>query len=105
MPNPTDFFLEVTQALLAEPGVHRGTMMGLPCLRVDGTFFASSDTGSGGLIVKLPADRVEMMVASGAGRHFAPNGRTFREWVLIDDRCEHRWVSLLHEALDFGRSH
>lgn len=64
MPNPTDFFLEVTQALLAEPGVHRGTMMGLPCLRVDGTFFASSDTGSGGLIVKLPADRVEMMVAS-----------------------------------------
>jgi hypothetical protein len=104
MTQSSDFFLDVTEPLLADSAVSRGTMMGFPCLRVDGAFFASCDRHSGDLIVKLPADRVGLMVAAGSGSPFRPNGRTFREWVLIADRNEEHWRCLIREALQFART-
>lgn len=38
---PEDFFWEVSAAALAHNDVATGTMMGFPCLRVSGAFFAS----------------------------------------------------------------
>lgn len=52
---PADFFHEMSAPALARPDVATGTMMGFPCLRVEGAFFASCDHGTGDLIVKLPA--------------------------------------------------
>jgi hypothetical protein len=78
-----------------------GTMMGLPCLRVGGAFFASCDHRTGDLIVKLPRERVEQLITSGEGKPFAPAGRTFREWVLVDDRDQTRWAELIDEALAY----
>ena len=75
--------------------------MGLPCLRVGGAFFASCDHRTGDLIVKLPRHRVQQLIAAGTGKPFAPAGRTFREWVLVDDRDEARWIALMDEARDF----
>lgn len=98
---PADFFHEMTAAALSRPDVATGTMMGFPCLRVAGEFFASCDHRSGDLIVKLPRDRVARLVADGVGKPCAPAGRTFREWVLIDDRDETRWVALIDEARTF----
>jgi hypothetical protein len=43
-------------------------MMGFPCLRVSGAFFASCDHRSGDLIVKLPRHRVEQLIRAGAGK-------------------------------------
>ncbi|MEY9932506.1 hypothetical protein ABH926_007157 [Catenulispora sp. GP43] len=40
---PTDFFTQVSATALAHPDVATGTMMGFPCLRVAGAFFASCD--------------------------------------------------------------
>jgi hypothetical protein len=102
--DPSGLFNDVSQPLLALPGVAHGTMMGFPCLRTDGAFFASCDPRSGDLIVKLPAARVAMMVESGTGKPFAPSGGAFREWVGIDDRNEERWTCLLHQALTFVRN-
>jgi hypothetical protein len=102
--DPSGLFNDVSQPLLALPGVAHGTMMGFPCLRTDGAFFASCDPRSGDLIVKLPAARVAMMVESGSGKPFAPSGGAFREWVGIDDRNEERWTCLLHQALTFVRN-
>ena len=99
--HPADFFHEISAATLDHPGVSTGTMMGFPCLRVSGAFFASCDHRSGELIVKLPRHRVEQLIASGVGKPFAPAGRTFREWVLIDGRDEARWVALIEEAREF----
>lgn len=76
-------------------------MMGFPCLRVDGAFFASCEHRTGDLVVKLPRQRVEELINAGIGKPFAPAGRTFREWVLVDDRDEDRWVALIDEALRF----
>src|ERR1700730_17188372 len=62
---PTDFFWESSAAALAHSDVATGTMMGFPCLRVSGAFFASRDHRSGDIIVKLPKHRVEQLIETG----------------------------------------
>ncbi len=47
-------------------------MMGFPCLRFAGAFFASCDHRTGDLIVKLSRDRVAQLIAEGIGKPFAP---------------------------------
>jgi hypothetical protein len=94
-------FWSIAEPLLGTAAVTRSTMMGLPCLRVSGQFFASFDRRSNALIVKLPATRVQQLIESGEADPFAPAGRTFREWAAIDPaRLEH-WPSLIDEALAF----
>ncbi|MBQ1093328.1 MmcQ/YjbR family DNA-binding protein [Streptomyces sp. B93] len=98
---PTDFFTRTSRSALARSDVATGTMMGFPCLRVAGGFFASCDRRSGDLIVKLPRERVQELIEAGVGSPFAPAGRTFREWVLVSDRDETLWVDLIDEARVF----
>lgn len=93
-------FWDVAEPFLAG-GAERSTMMGFPCLRIDGAFFASLDHRTGDLIVKLPADRVDELIESGVGSAFAPNGRRFKEWTVIGGREEALWSSLTEEALTF----
>ena len=99
---PADFFWEVSAAALAPSDVAAGTMMGFPCLRTSGAFFASCDHRTGDLIVKLPRHRVQQLIQAGAGKPFAPAGRTFREWALIGDRDSSRWAGLIGEARIFA---
>jgi len=79
-------------------------MMGFPCLRRDGRFFASLDPKTEVLIVKLPADRVAALVRAGDGEPFAPNGRIFREWVAVPRPERRRWSTLLEEAWEFAQT-
>lgn len=99
--DPTAFFWETAEKMLDSGGVETGTMMGFPCLRVDGAFFASCDHRSGDLIVKLPHERVQKVIAAGVGEPFAPAGKVFREWVLVADRDARRWFALIAEARSF----
>jgi hypothetical protein len=94
-------FWELAQQLLAEPGVTRGTMMGYPCLRANGAFFACAERATGHLIVKLPVQRVSELVAAGQALPFAPNGRTFREWAAFPVADPAEWRALLAEARQF----
>ena len=103
--DPAAFFWQAAAAALAHHDVATGTMMGFPCLRVSGAFFASCDHRSGDLIVKLPRRRVGQLIDAGSGKPFAPAGRTFREWVLIDDRDQARWAELIDEARLFVAAH
>ncbi len=98
---PDSFFWEVAHSELALPEVSKGTMMGFPCLRVNGNFYASAERQSGDLIVKLPAERVENLIDDGTGQAFAPNGRRFREWVSVVGRDDDLWKTLLVEAREF----
>jgi hypothetical protein len=91
-------FWELVEPMYADPAVRRSTMMGLPCARLDGRFFASLDRRSGALLVKLPPQRVAELVGGGEGEPFAPAGRTFREWVAIPRPDRGRWQALLAEA-------
>ena len=75
--------------------------MGFPCLRSQGEFFATADHRSGNLIVKLPAQRVQQLINKGSGVAFAPAGKTFREWIQIEQRNPQIWKTLMNEAKDF----
>jgi hypothetical protein len=94
---------ELTDDLLYDPAIGRATMMGYPCVRLAGRFLASYDDKAGALVVKLPRERVNELVESGAGSPFAPAGKVFREWVSIPATDPVLWRTLLDEAVDFGR--
>jgi hypothetical protein len=103
-PQPTpgeEKFWDLAEPLLAEPDVTRSTMMGFPCLRVRGQFFASTDRANGNLLVKLPEARVDALVDAGRAEPFAPAGRRFREWAAIPYARSRTWKRLLDDAHDF----
>ena len=99
--NATALYESIVAELLERPGVERGTMMGYPCLRLEGTFFACQ-ARSGELVLKLPAERVLALVESGDGEPFAPAGRTFREWVALPTPDREQWRALTDEAVAFA---
>jgi hypothetical protein len=96
-----DLFEELARPLLKRRQVTRGTMMGFPCLRAKGGFFACVHHDGTNLIVKLPANRVNEAVASGEGEPFAPAGRVFREWLEVPLARSASWNDLLAEAYAF----
>jgi hypothetical protein len=71
-------------------------MMGFPCLRLNGDFFAGCDP-YGDLVVKLDESAVSVLVDVEA-EPFAPNGRRFREWASIPARRQRSWARILDEA-------
>ncbi|HEV2527100.1 MAG TPA: hypothetical protein VGT61_01415 [Thermomicrobiales bacterium] len=79
-----------------EPPVPGARGFGAEAIRVDGKIFSMLCVGK--LVVKLPQDWVEAMVASGAGAPFRlGRSRTMRGWVMVDvDGGE--WVELSREA-------
>lgn len=94
-------FWALAEPLLTAATVTRSTMMGLPCLRADGRFFASFDRRTTALLVKLPEARVNELIQSGAAEPFAPSGRRFRQWASIGPRRFETWSARLDEALAF----
>jgi hypothetical protein len=101
-PEALDRFWRLAEPLLARPGVTRSTMMGLPCLRLDGAFFASCDRRTGDLLVKLPETRVGELIEAGIAHAFAPAGRPFRQWAAIPPGHFPAWKPLLGEAALFA---
>ena len=97
-------FWALAEPMLTQPGVTRSTMMGLPCLRIDGQFFGSFDRRTGDLLVKLPEARVDQLLAAGRADTFAPSGRRFREWAAISPGRQRSWPALLEEARAFVAS-
>ena len=95
-------FAALAAPLMDRPDVERSTMMGLPCLRLHGAFFASCDRRTGDLLVKLPEARVDELVDTGRAHAFAPAGRRFRQWAAIPVERSRSWKRLLDEALAFA---
>jgi len=98
--NAEQRFWALAEPLLARPGVARSTMMGFPCLRLHGDFFASCDPRTGGLVVKVDAERSARLIDLGQAEEFAPNGRRFRQWANVPGARHRAWRGLLNEALD-----
>jgi TfoX/Sxy family transcriptional regulator of competence genes len=88
-------FEAVLQQFEGEPGVEQGTGFRSPGLRVNGKIFAMLVDGE--LVVKLPRERCEELVAAG-GRPFRSGGREMREWVVVQGGD---WVALAEEAHAF----
>ena len=100
-----DLFWQLAEQLrLQDPRVIEGTIMGGRCLRVGTEFLGLVDHKSSGLVVKLPAERVQELIARGEGQPFAPAGRVFKEWLSVPAPDPDRWRSLLEEGIAFVSS-
>jgi len=85
------------------PSGAKGRRFGASGLKVDGKLFAMVSKGE--LVVKLPRQRVDELVASGIGSRFDPgHGRVMKEWVTVAPRHSRSWRELAHEARDFVAS-
>jgi hypothetical protein len=59
----------------------------------------------GRLVLKLPAGRVDALIAAGEGVRFDANkGTPMKEWFSLDPESELAWLPLAREALDFARA-
>jgi hypothetical protein len=79
-----------------------GSGFGRSALRYRRKIFAMLVRGR--LVVKLPRQRVDELVAAGHGERFDANkGTPMREWLSLDPDSELAWSPLAREALDFAR--
>ena len=89
---------EATYGNAAPDGPRRA--FGATSLKTNGKIFAMLVHDR--LVVKLPAKRVEGLIAEGAGRAFDPgHGRLQREWLDVDGDDEATWWSLATESEAF----
>jgi len=95
-------FWTLAEGWLERDGVAKATMMGFPCLRYDGTFFAAVQHKGTGLIVKLPRERVAEAITADEGEPFAPAGKVFKEWMRVPYAQRGRWNDWLGEAFVFA---
>ena len=77
-------------------------MMGYPCLRLNGDFFASWDPHTASVVVKLDRPTTAALIDRGVGSVFAPGGRAFREWVSIPDTSRDAWPDHLETAFEMA---
>jgi len=95
-----EVFARIVSGLRAEPRVTETKMFGSQGLKVGGKVFGMLYKGE--LVVKLPQDRVQKLVQSGAGRYFDPgHGRLMKEWVSVGPSASSQWMALAKEGRDF----
>jgi hypothetical protein len=77
-----------------------GGKFGSSGLKVNGKIFAMLSKGE--LVVKLPRQRVDELIAAGKGTRFDPgHGRLMKEWASISPRHAREWPGLAEEARTF----
>lgn len=98
---PEQLFQQLVPRFLADPAVREGTGFGSsPGLRVGTKIFAMLIGGE--LVVKLPRERVDELIASGTGARLEMgHGRQMKEWATIPVRHRQDWEPLASEALEF----
>lgn len=68
-------------------------------LKVDGRIYAALSHGR--LLLKLPAARVEALLAAGQGERFRSGGRVMKAWVTVGPEHGEEWLALAREARAF----
>lgn len=101
---PEEQYATLVDALLGSEGVTVGISgkkgFGSSGLAVNNRIFAMLSKGR--LVVKLPKQRVDALVAAGEGVHFDPgHGRLMKEWLAIEPGSAESWLTLAREALEF----
>jgi hypothetical protein len=98
-------FERISRQLLDQhPGDERGRMLHAVGLKTAGRFYAFTTRGE--LVVKLPAARVNELIATGVGRPCDPTkGRPMRQWVRLTPAHETACAAYVVEARNFVTSH
>jgi hypothetical protein len=113
MDNPTmapdERFAAVVQAFVGDPEItppsdeaHSRNRFGSNGLKIHNRIFAMLVNGK--LVVKLPRQRVDALIASGEGERFDPgHGRVMKEWLTVEPGSKD-WLPLAREAMEFVAS-
>jgi hypothetical protein len=98
---PDERYAALGAVLLGQPGVSQGGRgFGSTALRVHGRIFVMLTDGR--LVLKLPARRVDELIASGDGQRFDPgHGRLMKEWLSLEPASGAEWLALAREAMAF----
>ena len=108
---PEERFALLVEELLSNPditppsgGPKSKKQFGSSALKVKNKIFAMLVEGR--LVVKLPKQRVDALVLSGAGARYDPrhDGRLMKEWVVVEATSEEDWLELSKEAMEFVTS-
>lgn len=102
--NPDERYAALVEALLSDAEVAYGTSVGkgfgASALKINGKIFAMLVQGK--LVVKLPAMRVDALIAARSGERFDPgHGRLMKEWLAVDPASNLGWLALAREARTF----
>ncbi|MBA3945225.1 MAG: hypothetical protein H0X37_11755 [Herpetosiphonaceae bacterium] len=100
---PEERFAMIVEELLSHPEVTppSGKGFGSSGLRIRGKIFAMLSSKRE-FVVKLPKQRVNALIAAGAGQHFDPgHGRLMKEWLVVEPTSEAEWLLLAREAMEF----
>lgn len=101
---PEECFATLVDEFVTYPDVtppQPGGAFGASALKVRGKVFAMLSGGK--LVLKLPRQRVDALLATGVGERFDPrrDGRLMKEWVVLRSTSEAEWLALAQEALTF----
>ena len=103
---PAERYEDLVDELVGQAGVtppQGGAGFGRSAVRFNGKIIAMFVRGQ--LVLKLPEERVDDLIAGGHGERFDANkGRPMREWLSLDPGSDEPWLSLATEALSFARS-
>src|SRR5437016_4063730 len=103
-PDPQERFADLVDELVGTPGVtppQGGSGFGRSALRYEKKIFAMFVRGR--LVLKLPARRVDELVAEGEGVRFDANkGTPMKEWLSLDPDSGLDWLEVAQEALGFA---
>src|SRR5262249_4394502 len=109
-PTGDERYAAMARELLRHPGVARPSdearakkRFGSNAITIRKKIFAMLVRGR--LVVKLPRQRVDELVASGDGERFDPgHGRVMKEWLVVDPASGQSWAALAREAMKFVAS-
>jgi hypothetical protein len=103
---PEERYEDLVGELLGTAGVtppRDGSGFGRGAVRFQNKIFVMFVRGR--LVLKLPAGRVDELVASGDGVRFDANkGTPMREWFSLSPESALPWLPLAREALDFAEA-
>jgi TfoX/Sxy family transcriptional regulator of competence genes len=92
-------FDAVRTAFAGVPDIGEKKMFGAAGISTGGKFFAMEYKGA--LVVKLPAERDDALIAGGIASRFDPgHGRPMKEWASFAPGSAD-WVAMAREAYDF----
>lgn len=90
-------YKQLVEALLVDPSISEGQMMGMPALKAQGKMFGGCFQGR--LVVKIGRDRVLELTNAGRAEPFDPSGcgRPMKDWAQLHER-DGDWLALAREA-------
>ena len=101
MESDEDRFWEAAAHLLARHGVNAIDDDGQALPGRAGKFFAAFYRSSGDLLIRVPAGRVDQLIASGIGGAWVSGGCREKKWAAIPPEAVADWPAYLGEAYTF----